>query len=97
MKLFAWFERWLNEHGSAAIQAKHIAFLKEQFTALEKEHALTQERLEQAEARIRELEAENQNLSAVIQSRDDEIAKLTKKAPFAFDVVERPPSRADGL
>src|SRR5438874_152742 len=58
MKLSALFgpiERLIEEHGSAAIQGKHIAFLREQLSILKEQFA-------QAQRRIEELEAENSDL-----------------------------------
>ena len=58
MKLTALFtplEKLIEEHGSSAIQGKHIAFLKEQLATLK-------EQFNVAQRRISELEAENDDL-----------------------------------
>jgi ATP-dependent 26S proteasome regulatory subunit len=49
------FGKLVIEHGSAVIQEKHIALLKEQFTLLEKENT-------NLKSKIQILETENQNL-----------------------------------
>ena len=60
--LFAPIERLIEEHGSAAIQGKHIAFLREQLAVL-KEKSLESDRENSTlKARVKELEAENADL-----------------------------------
>jgi hypothetical protein len=83
------FDKLITERGSAAIQEKHIALLREQFTILEKMSvelesknvALASEKsdLEFEKValgmRIKELEAEVQRLNHEIQRRDNAINK----------------------
>jgi predicted Zn-ribbon and HTH transcriptional regulator len=62
----------ITEHGSADIQGKHIALLKEQFAVLERENAkLTSEKWE--------LKTENKILKSQIKSLKQKNANLTKK------------------
>ncbi len=56
------FEKLITEHGSATIQSKHIALLKDQFAILEKENAKLNTALEQSEAKNKVLKSENVNL-----------------------------------
>ncbi|KAF0145248.1 MAG: hypothetical protein FD156_1079 [Nitrospirae bacterium] len=58
-------EKLITEHGSAAIQTKHIALLKEQLTLAEK--------------KIESFETENQNLKRIIKRQETEITDLRLK------------------
>ncbi len=58
-------EKLITEHGSAAIQTKHIALLKEQLTSAEK--------------KIESLGTENKDLKGIIKSKDTEITDLRIK------------------
>lgn len=58
-------ENLITEHGSAVIQTKHIALLKEQLAIAVK--------------KIDSLGTENQNLKKIIKSKDAEIADLRLK------------------
>lgn len=59
---FKALEELINEHGSAVIQGKHIALLKDQISILKEQFLLTEKRLSEALSRITELETENKNL-----------------------------------
>jgi hypothetical protein len=64
---FKAIEELINEHGSAVIQGKHIAFLKEQLSILKEQFFLSEKRLGEALSRITQLEAENQKLKSKTQ------------------------------
>jgi len=75
--LLAPIERLIVEHGSAMIQEKHIALLKEQFSIAEREIAklaaekeILQSELETLKAKYQTLQNENVNLKQKIQSYD---------------------------
>lgn len=59
--LFSPLERFITEHGSAMIQEKHIALLKEQFAILERENTKLNARLEKSEYEKQILKTENKN------------------------------------
>jgi hypothetical protein len=56
------FEKLITEHGSATIQSKHIALLKDQFAFLEKENAKLNTKLEKFVSKHQILRTENANL-----------------------------------
>jgi FtsZ-binding cell division protein ZapB len=62
-------ERLITEHGSATIQSKHIALLKEQFSIAEKEIAALK-------IEVSSLQSENENLKAENQELIQENEKL---------------------
>jgi hypothetical protein len=70
--LFAPIEKLITEHGSAVVQEKHIALLKEQFSILERENTKLNTRLEKSESENKGLKTENKNLK-------NEIIQLKKK------------------
>jgi len=65
--LFAPLERLIEEHGSATIQAKHIAFLREQLSVLKERFVELESKLEGASAKCKELQTENSNLKQEIE------------------------------
>lgn len=56
------FGKLVVEHGSAVVQEKHIALLKEQFAILERENTKLNVRLEKSESKNQILKTENKNL-----------------------------------
>jgi hypothetical protein len=59
---FKALEELINEHGSAVIQGKHIALLKDQIAILKEQFLLMEGHLGEALSRVTELETENKNL-----------------------------------
>jgi predicted transcriptional regulator len=55
------FGKLVVEHGSAVVQEKHIALLKEQFAILERENTKLNTRLEKSESEKQILKTENKN------------------------------------
>lgn len=56
------FGKLVIEHGSAVVQEKHIALLKEQFAVLERENTKLNTRLEKSESDNKVLKTENKTL-----------------------------------
>ena len=76
-KLSDLFEKLVIEHGSAVIQEKHIAFLKEQFSMLEKENAELRARKQVLETENENLKNENINLRKKIQDYEKSSHAIT--------------------
>ena len=70
------FSKLVVEHGSAVVQEKHIALLKEQFALLEKELSASTLRASELEEENKRLKSDNQNLRQEIQRRDDVSEKV---------------------
>jgi regulator of replication initiation timing len=75
--LFAPIERFITEHGSAAIQEKHISLLKEQFSIvlrenekLTSENTVLKTKIETLETENQNLKQENINLKKIIEEHD---------------------------
>ncbi|HEY4257690.1 MAG TPA: hypothetical protein VGM66_10775 [Candidatus Udaeobacter sp.] len=65
--LFLPIERLIEEHGSAAVQSKHIAFLREQLSVLKEQFALLQAENERLKAENTELKTRNDDLRQQIE------------------------------
>jgi hypothetical protein len=73
MKPFDTIEKWINEHGSAAILRDRIELVKEEHTKLEgKVIELTKE-LDRSRGEIERLEKQNRQLNWVIQIQQETI------------------------
>lgn len=93
MGLLDGFEKLINEHGSATILKERIALANDKYSALEKEFAASLLRAETTEARVSNLEAENQSLKLdkeklrqEIQRRDD----ITEKEKSHNNLLDDP-------
>ena len=76
-KLSDLFEKLVIEHGSAVIQEKHIALLKEQFSMLEKENAELRARKQVLETENENFKNENINLRKKIQDYEKSSHAIT--------------------
>lgn len=72
------FNRLIIEHGSAEVQSKHIALVREQLALadkriaeLESENSLLKSKLENTETTIQELTKENEKLQTKIQEYEN--------------------------
>lgn len=80
MNPLAIIEKWISEHGSAASLRDHLALVKEQMTALEKENTALKEK-------VKNLEIDNQDLRAKVAESE------TPDHPIAYAIpLHRPPS-----
>ena len=66
--IFAPIEKFITEHGSAAIQEKHIAFLREQLSILKEKFGTTERTLQDCQSKQKELEAQNADLRQQIEA-----------------------------
>ena len=76
MDIFGGIEKLITEHGSAAIQEKHIAYLREQFAALEKSLTLSEEKTKDAVAQKERLELEYFKLKDEMQGVKNALAQI---------------------
>lgn len=90
--LLAPLEKLITEHGSAAIQTKHIALLKDQFSFLEKEKVELAAEIKTLQSKISVLESEvqksqkdNEELRAKIKQYEEAPRQLQNKAITDFD------------
>lgn len=65
------FEKLIVEHGSAVVQGKHIALLKEQFSLLGKENSTLKSDNEVLKSKLQNLEKENIELKQKIQLHNE--------------------------
>lgn len=68
MNPFDLIEKWINEHGSAAILRDRIELAKDQYTVVVRERTEAISRAESADGRVKILEAENEQLRVEIEN-----------------------------
>ena len=83
------FEKLITEHGSATIQSKHIALLKDQFAFLEKENAKINAKLDKFISKNQILRTENKTLKSETAQLKKKIQSYEKPAHNASHIKER--------
>lgn len=89
MGLVDYFNKWIVEHGSAVVQEKQIAFLRDQLDAADKkisefesENAILKDKFENAGSKLAELIRENENLTL-------EVTKFKTQEKTPPEVLEK--------
>ena len=80
---FSYIEKWISEHGSAAVLREHVYFLKSQMATLE---AVNRD----LETQLKIYKAEAESSHAKLQEAEAEIQRLKQPvASPAFSVIRR--------
>ena len=80
-------ERLITEHGSAVVQGKHIALLKDQIVILERENAILRQKVIDLAAEKVILKTDNQNLKIHNAELTVKIDNLKKLSPDHDDLL----------
>jgi predicted RNase H-like nuclease (RuvC/YqgF family) len=86
MEPFDTIEKWINEHGSAAILRDHVALLKDQHAEMKKRVVELTDELARSKARIQELEQEG---TKKVESLERKIRDLEGIVRYQQQTVDR--------
>jgi cell division protein FtsB len=73
-------EKFINEHGSASILRDNIAFVRDQFAALERENAILKQKIVDLTAENEVLKTKIQNLELIIRKYDEDRTKVSEQS-----------------
>lgn len=82
--LFDSLEKLINEHGSATVLRERIAFLKDQFTSLEKQLVECRNEAVSLNKKISELHSENQSLKLENRTLNEQIKSFHDLNPDGY-------------
>jgi chromosome segregation ATPase len=85
MNPLPYIEKWISEHGSAAILRDHVALLKSQMDALQTEVSNLQARLKEAETERNGSKAQSEQLQTQLDDARKEIERLKQPTSRRMD------------